>query len=104
MAPLPSFPIPKVSTEDDLHQAGNHIINLITNPIAHFSYLHIGDKTQNIMLQIVQMLNLSIYNIVNLNPTKPPANHALPTSNGLQSLLPKINKHSLRVKIKNAKN
>ena len=97
-----SIPIWKVSTEDYLRQAAEYIFNLLTNPISHLPFLHVGDKTQNAMLQIAQMLNRSIDNIIDLNLNKPPINQKTPTSNTIKSFLPSNNKYSQRVQINNS--
>ena len=71
---LHSIHISKVSTEDYLRQSANVIINLFTNPIAHLPYLQVGDKTKNALLEIAKVLNRSISNIIDLNPTKSSTN------------------------------
>ena len=88
-----SIPIPKVSTEDYLQQAAGDIINFLTNPIAHLPYLHIGDTTQNSLLQISQLLTRSIDSIINLDPPQQSRNKyiALPrVEESTTSQLPRV--------------
>jgi len=82
--------IPKVSTEDYLRQAASDIINLLTNPVAHLTFLHVGDNTQNTLLKIAQLLNRSVDLWINLSPEKPLKNNTIPTSDKIRSHIPTL--------------
>ena len=68
--PNNAIPSSKVSTEDYLKHATANIIQLLTNPIAHLPYIQARDSTKNALLQIVDSLNRSITNIIDMNNTQ----------------------------------
>ena len=58
---------PKVNTEAYLHQATSDMNALLTSPVAHLTYLQVGNETLNAVLQISKLLNHSIDQVVDLN-------------------------------------